>query len=158
MCRCYRSLVTADEAAPVVLSRQDKVAWLEQVPLFSGCSRELLERLADVSNDVAFSQGQVIVQQGQVGNGLYIVMSGEVRILAGADELSRLGPGETIGELSVIDQQPRSASAVASVDTVCLALASWDLIALVEQDPSLALNLLRQLAARLRRADERLLR
>jgi CRP-like cAMP-binding protein len=150
--------VTAEEAAPVALSRQDKVAWLEQVPLFSGCTRELLERLADAANDVAFSEGQVIVQQGQVGNGLYIVMSGEVRILAGADELTRLGPGETIGELSVIDQQPRSASAVAAVETVCLALASWDLIALVEQDPSLALNLLRQLAGRLRRADERLLR
>jgi CRP-like cAMP-binding protein len=150
--------VTTDEAAPVTPSRQDKVAWLEQVPLFSGCSREVVERLADASGAVAFDAGQVIVQQGQVGNGLYIVMSGEVRILSGDDELARLGPGETIGELSVIDQQPRVASAVASVDTVCLALASWDLIALIEQDPSLALNLLRQLAARLRRADERLLR
>jgi CRP-like cAMP-binding protein len=150
--------VTEDEAATVTLSRHDKVAWLEQVPLFSGCSREVVERLADVSNEVAFSAGQVIVQQGQVGNGLYIVMSGEVRILAGDDELARLGAGETIGELSVIDQQPRVASAVADVDTVCLALASWDLIALIERDPSLALNLLRQLAGRLRRADERLLR
>jgi len=142
----------------VTLGRQDKVAWLEQVPLFSGCSHEVVERLADASTEVAFSAGQAIVMQGQVGNGLYIIMSGEVRILAGDDELARIGPGETIGELSVIDQQPRVAAAVASVDTVCLALASWDLIALIEQDPSLALNLLRQLAGRLRRADERLLR
>ena len=82
--------------------------------------------------------------------------SGEVRILAGDDELARLGPGETIGELSVIDQQPRAASAVARADTVCLALASWDLIALIERDPSLALNLMRQLAGRLRRADVQL--
>lgn len=142
----------------MTLSRQEKVAWLEQVPLFAGCSREVVERLADASTEVAFGAGQVILQQGQVGNGLYLVMSGEVRILAGDDELARLGPGETMGELSVIDQQPRVASAVASIDTVCLALASWDLIALVERDPSLALNLLRELAGRLRRADERLLR
>ena len=140
------------------LSMEEKVAWLEQVPLFSGCSRDVVERIADVSEEAAFPAGQVIVKQGQIGNGLYIVMSGEVRIVAGDDELARLGPGETIGELSVIDQQPRVASAIASVDTVCLAVASWDLIALIEQDPSLALNLLRQLAGRLRRADERLLR
>lgn len=140
----------------MTLSRQEKVAWLEQVPLFSGCSPEVIERLADASEALDFAAGQVIVQQGQVGNGLYIVMSGEVRILAGDEELARLGPGETIGELSVLDQQPRVASAVASVDSVCLALASWDLIALIEQDPSLALNLLRQLAGRLRHADEQL--
>lgn len=138
------------------LSRQEKVAWLEQVPLFAGCSPEVVERLADVSGELAFGPGQVVVKQGQVGNGLYIVVSGEVRIVAGDDELARLGPGEAIGELSVIDQQPRAASAVAAGDTICLALASWDLVAMIERDPSLAMNLLRQLAGRLRRADAQL--
>ena len=108
------------------------------------------------TGEQAFGPGQVIVKQGQVGNGLYIVVSGEVRIVAGDDELARLGPGEAIGELSVIDQQPRVASAVAAGDTTCLALASWDLIAMLEQEPSLAMNLLRELAGRLRRADARM--
>jgi CRP-like cAMP-binding protein len=141
----------------VALSRQEKVAWLEHVPLFAGCSAEIVERLADASGELSFAHGQVVVQQGQVGNGLYIVVSGEVRIVAADEELARLGPGETIGELSVIDQQPRVASAVAAGETVCLALASWDLIAMLDQDPSLAMNLLRELAARLRRADAQLL-
>jgi CRP-like cAMP-binding protein len=140
----------------VSLSRQEKRSWLEQVPLFRGCDAETLDRLADVTAEFGFADGQVIVQQGQVGNGLYIVVSGGVRILAGDDELARLGPGQILGELSVIDQQPRAASALADGATVCLALASWDLIAMLEQDSDLGMNLLRELAGRLRRADAQL--
>jgi CRP-like cAMP-binding protein len=138
------------------LSRQEKLAWLAQVPLFRSCPPEIVARIADATGDLSFEAGQVIVQQGQVGNGLYIVVSGDVRIVAGSDELARLGPGEFFGELSVIDQQPRSASALADGPTVCLALASWDLIALLEQDAVLAMNLLRELAGRLRQADAQL--
>ena len=100
--------------------------------------------------------GHAIVQQGQVGNGLYVVVSGAVRIAAGDADLARLGPGEFFGELAVIDQQPRTATAMAEEGTVCLALASWDLIALLERDSDLAMNLLRELAGRLRRADAQL--
>jgi len=140
----------------VSLTREEKIAWLGQVPLFAGCSPEIVERLADASGELTFGAGQVVVQQGQVGNGLYIVVSGEVRIVAGDDELARLGSGETIGELSVIDQRPRAASAVAASDTVCLALASWDLISMLERDSNLAMNLRRELAGRLRRTDAQL--
>jgi CRP-like cAMP-binding protein len=140
----------------VPLSREEKIAWLAQVPLFAGCSPENIERLADASGEQVFAPGQVLITQGQVGNGLYLVVSGEVRITTGDEDLARLGPGETIGELSVIDQEPRVATAIAEGETVCLALASWDLIAMLERDPSLAMNLLRTLASRLRRADARL--
>jgi CRP-like cAMP-binding protein len=96
------------------------------------------------------------VLQGQVGNGLYIVVSGAARVVQGADVLARLGPGDFFGELAVIDQQPRSASAYAEGPSSCLALASWDLMALLAEEPALALNLLRELASRLRRADAQL--
>ena len=138
------------------LERQQKRAWLEGVPLFRGCSAEILDRLADATGELHFADGQAIVQQGQVGNGLYIVVSGGVRIVAGASELASLGPGDFFGELSVIDQEARNATAYAVGATGCLALASWDLVALLEGDPRLAMNLLRELVARLRRADARL--
>ena len=76
--------------------------------------------------------------------------------MAGEDELARLGPARCSASSSVIDQQPRVASAVADGPTICLALASWDLIAMLEQDSGLAMNLLRELAGRLRRADAQL--
>jgi CRP-like cAMP-binding protein len=137
-------------------SMEQKRAWLEGVPLFRGCSPDVLERLAAVTSETDFAPDQPIVLQGQVGNGLYIVVSGAARIVQGADVIARLGPGDFFGELAVIDQQPRSASAYAEGATTCLALASWDLLALLEEEPALALNLLHELAARLRRADAQL--
>jgi CRP-like cAMP-binding protein len=138
------------------LSRPEKRSWLERVPLFRGCEPATLDRIAEVTGTLEFPAGQTIVQQGQVGNGLYIVVTGAVRIVASDADLARLGPGEFFGELSVIDQQPRIASAMAEEATVCLALASWDLVALLERDSELAMNLLRELAGRLRRADAQL--
>jgi CRP-like cAMP-binding protein len=78
--------------------------------------------------------------------------------VAGGEELARIGPGEVLGELSVIDQRPRSATAYAIGPTTCLALASWDLMSLIETEPHPAVNLLRELAGRLRSADEQLAR
>lgn len=138
------------------LTKQEKRTWLEKVPLFRGCSSEVVEELADATAEFEFSADQAIVQQGQVGNGLYIVVAGEARIVAGSDELARIGAGDFFGELSVIDQRPRAASAFAAGRTVCLALASWDLVAVLERDPRLAMNLLSELAGRLRAADAQL--
>ena len=138
------------------LTSEEKRARLETVPLFRDCSGEVLDRLAAVTAEFAFGSDAPIVQQGQVGNGLYVIVSGGARIVAGSDELARLGPGDFFGELSVIDQRPRAATAYALGETVCLALASWDLVALLERDPALAMNLLRELARRLREADAQL--
>jgi CRP-like cAMP-binding protein len=140
----------------MTLGPDEKGAWLAKVPLFAGCSDDVVEQLAAVSADIGFAADHAIVQQGQVGNGLYIIVSGGARIVAGSEELARFGPGDFIGELSVIDQRPRTASAYAIGPTTCLALASWDLVAVLEREPRLAMNLLKELAGRLRRADDQL--
>ena len=138
------------------LTTQEKQVLLEKVPLFRDCNPEVLARLAEATAEFAFPADGPIVQQGQVGNGLYIIVSGGARIVAGSEELARFGPGDFFGELSVIDQRPRTATAFAVGDTVCLALASWDLMAVLEREPVLAMNLLKELAGRLRAADAQL--
>jgi CRP-like cAMP-binding protein len=135
------------------LTPQEKRAQLETVPLFHDCSSEVLDQLAAVTTEFEFDADAPIVQQGQIGNGLYIVVSGGARIVAGSDELTRMGPGEFFGELSVIDQQPRTATVYAVGQTACLALASWDLMEVLERQPRLAMNMLKELASRLRDAD-----
>jgi CRP-like cAMP-binding protein len=134
----------------------EKRRWLEAVPLFAGTTADVLDSVADLSGETRFAAGQPIVLQGQVGNGLYIVVAGEVRVMKDGKEVALLGPGDFLGELAVIDQQPRSASAYAVSPTTCLVLASWDLLAQLERDPRLALNMLRELAGRLRERDDRL--
>src|SRR4029079_18369309 len=94
--------------------------------------------------------------QAQVGLVLYVIVSGWVKVMRGADELARLGKGEFFGELSVIDQKPRNASIEAAESTEVLALASWDLLALLETDPQLALNMIKGLVGRVRLAVDEL--
>jgi CRP-like cAMP-binding protein len=123
---------------------------LARVPLFQGISSESMARLASVTGELDFEEGQFVVLQGQVGTGLYVIIEGEVKVEHGSVELARLGPNEFFGELSVIDQQPRSASVQATMPTRTLAVASWDLLGLIESDPSFALNMIKGLAARIR--------
>lgn len=136
------------------ISSDEKAAALARVPLFEGISAESMNRLASVSGEVDFAAGQFIVTQGQVGSGLYVILRGAARVLRGTTELAQLGEGEFFGELAVIDQQPRLASVKATEDTLCLALASWDLLQLLDTDPALSLNLLSGLARRLRALGE----
>jgi CRP-like cAMP-binding protein len=138
------------------LTTGERRRWLGQVPLFSGASDEALDRLADASGEITFPAGQPIVLQGQVGNGLYVIVAGMARVVQGDIELARLGAGDFFGELAVIDQQPRTASVYAAEPTTCLTLASWDLLAMLEREPRLTLNMLRELVGRVRRADAQL--
>jgi CRP/FNR family cyclic AMP-dependent transcriptional regulator len=140
----------------MALTTRDKRALLERVPLFGGCSSDMLDTLAAVTSESEFAGDAPIVQQGQIGNGLYLVVSGAVRIVSGSSELARFSPGDFFGELSVIDQRPRVASAFAVGQTVCLALASWDLLAVLEKEPGIAVNMLKELARRLRDTDAQL--
>jgi CRP/FNR family transcriptional regulator, cyclic AMP receptor protein len=136
--------------AAMSLSVEEKADWLGRVQLFGGVDQTGLEQIAARCGEVEFPAGYTIVLQGQIGNGLYIVVKGTARVMRGSDELATLGPGDFFGELAVIDQMPRMASVVAGDPVTCLALASWDLIRLLEQEPTITLNLLRELAARLR--------
>ena len=135
---------------------EHKAAALAGVPLFAGISAESMERLAAVAGEQEFAPGQFIVRQGQVGTGLYVILSGSVKVLRGSDVVARLSKGEFFGELSVIDQQPRNASVEAAESATVLALASWDLLALLESDPKLSLNMIKGLVMRVRQAGEKL--
>jgi CRP/FNR family cyclic AMP-dependent transcriptional regulator len=139
----------------MALSADERLAWLSRVAIFKGCAEASLLRVAEATAEVDFPAGRFIVEQGQVGNGLFILLSGTARVVRGDDVLARLGPGESFGELSVIDQQPRVASVIAIDPCTCLALASWDLLVVLESDPRLAINLLGALARRIRLLDDR---
>ena len=93
---------------------------------------------------------RVIVRQGEIGTGFFIVVSGAVRVVRDGETLAELGPGDFFGELSVLDREPRLAQVVSVQPTACLALASWDFEAVIADQPSVAMAILRELAGRLR--------
>jgi CRP/FNR family cyclic AMP-dependent transcriptional regulator len=129
---------------------KQKVDLLRAVELFSGLDESTLRAVAEATSEVEFAPGRYIMLEGQIGSGLFIIISGSVRVVHGDEVLARLGPGDFFGELAVLDQAPRAASVVAEEQTVCLALASWDFLRLLERDPKLSLALLRALAGRIR--------
>jgi CRP/FNR family transcriptional regulator, cyclic AMP receptor protein len=132
------------------LTPDQRREYLRQVALFGSLDDDELDQVAAVAGELEFAPSAVIARQGQVETGFYLVVSGQVHVLRGSERVATLGPGDFFGELSVIDQQPRLASVTAAEQTVCLALASWDLLSLLEAKPRIAIALLRELAARLR--------
>ena len=133
------------------LSHEERREHLARAELFTGLSDGELDEVASVAGELDFAPDAVIVRQGQVETGFYLVVTGSVKVMRGGDPIATLGPGEVFGELTVLDQKPRIASVVAAEPTTCMAIASWDLLRLVESKPSIAIGLLRVLADRLRR-------
>ena len=123
---------------------------LATAPLFAGLDAAGLEAIGKRAIEVAFEAGQVIARQGDIGTGLFVIATGSVRVIRDGDTIATLGPGEFFGELSVLDGLPRTAQVVAAEPTLCLALASGDLEAVIREQPSVAIAVMRGLASRLR--------
>jgi CRP/FNR family cyclic AMP-dependent transcriptional regulator len=138
------------DGGTVTLTREHATKLLSQTRLFAGVDAQGLERVAERITEVDVPTDRVIARQGEIGTGFFIIASGSVRVIRDGETLAELGPGEFFGELSVLDGKPRNAQVVSSEPTVCLALASWDFEAVVREQPSVALAILRELAGRLR--------
>jgi CRP/FNR family transcriptional regulator, cyclic AMP receptor protein len=135
--------------------------FLGTVPLFSGMPKEELESFADLMRERSYPRGSVILFENDPGDSLFVVRSGRVKVvLIGEDGreviLGVLGVCQHFGELSLIDEQPRSAHVIAMEDATLLVLRREDFRKRVETSPSVAWSLLMELSRRLRRADEKI--
>ena len=102
-----------------------------------------------------------MVKQGDSGVGLYMIVSGKVKILKETIngetlEIAVQGPGDFFGEMTVLDNAPRSASVIAIENTECLLLTSWDFRARLEVHPEIALDILPIVVKRFRETNEKL--
>lgn len=132
-----------------------QLAFLRQVPVFANLTDGELRALAADFVPLTFRQHETILRQGDLGEMLYLIQSGRVRIYVLGEEgqeisVRLMGPGEVFGELALIDDLPRSASAVAMEDTVVLTLSRRAYLYHLRRCPQLALNFMRTLSTRLR--------
>jgi len=134
---------------------------LRRVPLFSDLSEGDLVRFAEVTREREYPRNSVILFEDDPGDSLYIVSTGQVKVvLIGEDGreviLSVLNDGDFFGEMSLIDDEPRSAHVIAMRDSRLLVLRRDDFQQQISQHPPIAVKLLKVLVQRLRRADAKI--
>lgn len=137
----------------------DPIELFRQVDLFGHLTDEQLGLLASRSRDHRFGRHALLMHEGEKGDALYVIRRGEVKVFVSDDNgrelvLHQLGPGAVIGDIAVLDGEPRSASVMAIEDTTALAIERDSLLECLASSPEFALNIIRSLTQRLRLATE----
>ena len=131
--------------------------FLKKVSWFEDLDQKSLDAIAKAAVEQSYKPGQEIVRQGDTGVGAFIIRSGKVDIVQDRDgkeiKLATLGPGEVIGEMALLDEFPRSATARATEPTTVLGIQRWHFKGILESHPQLALALLPILSRRIRNAE-----
>jgi Cyclic nucleotide-binding domain len=144
------------------LSTIERVLFLRNVSLFTGLSPQDLERVALLAEERGFADGEMIASEGELGDELYIVIGGTIRVVQarGSTEhqLARRATGDVVGEMSLITQSPRIASLVADGAVRAIRLGRREFESMLRERPGIAMAVMRVLANRLaedaRRQDE----
>jgi CRP-like cAMP-binding protein len=123
---------------------------LGRASLWSGLDRKELKFIVNLSKERKYGTGDAIVRKGEGTVGFYLILDGSVEIRSDGTTLSKLGPGQFFGEMSVIDNQPRSADVLAMEPSRCLILSAWSFNALISKHPKIAVKILQEFVRRLR--------
>ena len=131
-------------------TRRESAQALAQVPFFSTLSKKQLGRLAEEADVVSFAAGQPVVQEGMLGETMFVVLSGEARVLKGKRRLGSIRPGDVFGEIAILDGSPRSATVIAETPLTAIRLFRRTLMRLLEAEPQITLKILDGLVLRFR--------
>jgi CRP-like cAMP-binding protein len=121
---------------------------LKQIPLFAGLDDKERGYIANSLRERTFKAGDTVTEEGQHGAAFFVIESGEATVSVGGNEVRKLGPGDSFGEIALIASSPRSATIVADTELRCHGLSPWDFKGIVEGNASIAWKLLQTLAER----------
>jgi CRP-like cAMP-binding protein len=126
---------------------------MARAPLFASLPGRDLRSLAEVTSVERYQAGSTVVKEGAPGTAFFVILEGRAEVVIGSRTISRLGPGDFFGEISLLDGDPRSASVVPDSSLLCLKLGGSHFLQLLSDQPKLMLKLLREVARRLRAAE-----
>src|SRR6266404_3596722 len=140
---------------PALFPKVSVVVTFDSSSLFRQLGPEDLNHLRQIAREQQFSSGSQIFKEGDQGDGVYLLITGLVEIsglLADAARhvFSQVGPGEIFGEMAVLENKPRSACAIAKLDSTVYFVPREEMLRLVERSPAMAMALLREISNRLR--------
>ena len=134
-------------------SDDTKLELLRRVPLFAGCGRDALRRIGQLADEVDVPDGYTLMRQGDLAQEFFLIVDGTVRIEREGRAIASLGPGEFLGEIGLIDEGRRSASATAEGPAKLLVITHQGFHSLLDSSPGIHLEVLKALAARVRRLE-----
>jgi len=137
----------------------DRILLLKRVPLFVELSPAELKQLASIAMEEFFPDGEVIAYKGEQGDAMFVIASGEVRVRNEVDgkeiELARRKPGEYVGELSIVNREPRNATLIAVGDVRVLSIDQKTFEGLLRARPEASLFIIHVLSKRLKEVMEK---
>ncbi len=135
--------------------------FLSRAPLFARLEDRQLHRLAELCVPRSYETGEEIVVEGSTGLGLFVITDGRVEVARGTGDdkvvFAELGAGDLLGEMSLVDDQPRSATVRTLEPTTCLLITRGSFQSLVDREPEIAWCIVPILAGRLRALQEELI-
>ena len=129
----------------------EKALALRSAPLFAGLGAEAILPIANLSREVELEDGEELFSAGEIGDSLYVIVHGAVEVERDGKLLATLAEGECVGEMAVLDWQPRSATVTASESSRLIRLDRNDLLDLIADHPALTISLAEVLVERLRK-------
>ncbi|HEY7478640.1 MAG TPA: cyclic nucleotide-binding domain-containing protein [Actinomycetota bacterium] len=153
--RGRRANVDRQPEVPMRRTQRETAVVLGRVPLFTDLSRRQLHRLAKETDELAFAPGERIVEEGNLGETLFVVLSGSGVVTRKGRKVGRVVPGDFFGELSALDGGPRTATIVAETPMRVLRLFRRTLAGLLRDEPQLSVKLLGGMARRIREVERR---
>jgi CRP-like cAMP-binding protein len=134
---------------------------LSKVSLFANIDHRFIKGITQICTERDFVAGDELMKQGEDGIGLFIILSGRVKIektdTCGVRvELATNGPGDIMGELAVLDGAKRTATVTATEPTKCLVLASWEFNSFMKAHPEVGISILPILVKRFRETNDAL--
>jgi CRP-like cAMP-binding protein len=137
----------------VMAATDQKLELLKRVPLFEGLSRQDLEQVEQLAEEIDVPAGQVLTRQGSPGSEFFIVVEGDVQIDHDGHTIRTIGAGDFLGEIALIDDSPRTATATTATPAKLLVLGRREFRSLMAGHPSIEACVLRCLVERIRAHD-----
>lgn len=138
------------------VSSGELAALLGAVPLLSHLTADQIEKLVFTGSEKTFEVGETIVQQGEKGSGLYLLLRGTADVRRSGQTVATLSPGQFFGEAALLVEEPRTADVLATSDVRCFVVDRWDFWGAVGIDPAVDRALFEETVRRLRSFQARL--
>jgi len=122
--------------------------------MFSACNKKELGRLAAVAQERRVPSGAVLTKEGEAGDEFFVVAEGMAKASINGRKVGSIAAGSFFGELSLLDQGPRSATVTAELPTRLVVITAKDFAKVIDEIPSIAFKIMKGLASRIRQADE----